>query len=79
MVEAWAKSEHAGEGVDCLTCHAAQESDWDYTEHFTQAIAPYPTAGDCRVPQTRVRGVQPEQALGSGDDLLLSIVRPHRL
>ena len=47
LIEAWAGSKHAGEAVDCLACHTAQEGDWDYTEHYTSAIARYPTAGDC--------------------------------
>ena len=47
MVEAWAGSYHAGEGVDCVACHEAQDGDWDYTEHFGLAVATHPTAGDC--------------------------------
>ena len=50
LVEAWVRSEHAANGLDCLACHGAQERDWDYTEHYNNmAIAPYPTAGDCAI------------------------------
>ena len=48
LVESWARSRHAAEGVDCLECHGASEGDWDYTEHYAGlAIATHPTAGDC--------------------------------
>ncbi|HYW69220.1 MAG TPA: cytochrome c3 family protein, partial [bacterium] len=48
LVESWARSRHAAEGVDCLECHGASEEDWDYTEHYAGlAIATHPTAGDC--------------------------------
>lgn len=48
LVESWATSEHATEGVDCAVCHAAQDGDWDHTEHYAgTVIATSPTAGDC--------------------------------
>jgi len=48
MVEAWAKSAHAVEDVDCLGCHEAQPGDWDIIEdHYETTIAKQPTAGDC--------------------------------
>jgi len=48
LVESWARSRHAGEGVDCIECHRAAEGDWDQTEHYNGlTIARQPTAGDC--------------------------------
>ena len=47
MVEAWAKSKHAIQGVDCMACHSAQDGDWDEIDHYSGAIATMPTAGDC--------------------------------
>ncbi len=47
MVELWAKSEHAPEGADCMACHSAERDDWDYYEHYNEAVATNPTAGDC--------------------------------
>ena len=49
LVESWAKSRHSEKAVDCLACHTPAEGDWDYTEHYSSAIAPFPTAGDCAV------------------------------
>ena len=49
LVEAWARSAHAAEGVDCMGCHAADEGEWDQTSHYRSSIATHPTAGDCAV------------------------------
>jgi hypothetical protein len=48
MMEQWANSRHAIQGVDCLACHEAQAGEWDAVEHFESTrIATNPTTGDC--------------------------------
>jgi len=49
VVEQWEKSEHAeSDGVACLSCHAAEEDDWDATEHYGNVtIGTHPTPKDC--------------------------------
>jgi hydroxylamine dehydrogenase len=49
IVEQHEKSKHAENGsVTCLDCHAAEEHDWDATEHYGNVtIGTHPTPKDC--------------------------------
>ncbi len=50
LVEAWRKSEHARQGVDCLACHKVEKGEWDYflCPGSTIPTAKHPTPKDCQ-------------------------------
>ncbi len=50
LVAAWRQSEHAAQGVDCLSCHHVEEGEWDYflCPGATIPTASHPTPKDCQ-------------------------------
>ena len=50
IVEAWEKSEHAEQNVDCLFCHTAAKGDWDAFKCPDSDVltAAHPTPKDCQ-------------------------------
>ncbi|WP_298037583.1 multiheme c-type cytochrome [uncultured Desulfuromonas sp.] len=47
MIEQWEKSKHAENGVGCLSCHGAEEGDFDAFAHNGYTVGLYPTPKDC--------------------------------
>ncbi len=50
IVAFWRQSEHAAQGVDCLSCHHVEEGEWDYfmCPGATIPTASHPTPKDCQ-------------------------------
>ena len=48
MIDQWASSAHAENGIGCMNCHAAEESDFDAYQHEGgPLVALHPTPKDC--------------------------------
>jgi hypothetical protein len=49
LVVAWTNSQHAEQGVDCLSCHHVEQGEWDYflCPGATTPTASHPTPLDC--------------------------------
>jgi hypothetical protein len=45
--EQWSHSAHAKNGIGCLSCHMAEQSDFDAMDHYGQYVAKHPTPKDC--------------------------------
>ena len=56
FVKEWKASKHAARGVDCYTCHKAEQSDADAMDHYGFTVAILVTPKDCA--QCHARQVQ---------------------